>query len=187
MCATMHRPPHRSAGSCRQRHPLQRSVCTAQHSLERLAPMRPHLRFGTALAHHRTGLVPAHICTGTKSTPHPHQHRDRVDPLPTSALRQSASQHLHRNRIHPSPTSAPPLLPSGTSGHLPLQPHALCCNRAPPVNDPAADGTCGNRLHAAALPCHWLHPIRSKQAKRRRRWPNRVACARHCGRGWAST
>jgi hypothetical protein len=51
------------------------------------------------------------------------------------------------------------------------------------VNDPAADGTCCSRLHAAALPCHWLHPIRFKQAKRRRRWPNRVACAWHCGRG----
>ena len=51
------------------------------------------------------------------------------------------------------------------------------------VNDPTADGTCCNRLHAAALPCGWLHPIRFKQAKRRRRWPNRVACAWHCGRG----
>ena len=41
-------------------------------SLVRLAPIRPQLRFGTALiAHHRTGLIPAHICTGTKSTPHP--------------------------------------------------------------------------------------------------------------------
>ncbi len=42
-----------------------------------------------------------------------------------------------------------------------LQPHAQCCNRVPPVSDPAADGTCGNRLNAAALPCHWLHPIQA--------------------------
>ena len=52
-------------------------VCAAQRSLAPLTPIRPHVRFGTALiAHHRTGLIPAHICTGTKSTPHPHLHRD---------------------------------------------------------------------------------------------------------------
>ena len=29
------------------------------------------------------------------------------------------------------------------------------------MSDPAADGTRCNRLHAAALPCHWLHPIQA--------------------------
>jgi hypothetical protein len=33
------------------------------------------------------------------------------------------------------------------------------------VNDPAADGTRCNRLNAAALPCHWLHPIQASEAK----------------------
>jgi hypothetical protein len=46
-----------------------------------------------------------------------------------------------------------------------LQPHAQCCNRVPPVSNPAADGTCCNRLNAAALPCHWLHPIQASEAK----------------------
>ena len=131
--------------------------------------------------------------TGTKSTPHPHLQLDRVDPLPTSALRKSPSPAAHLcadNRINPPPTSVPPLLPSGTSAsarhkrgaaaqQTVLQPRALCCNRVPPVHDPAADGTCRNRLHAAALPCRWLHPIQSKPRHRR---PNRVACAWHCGR-----
>jgi len=81
----------------------------------------------------------------------------------------------------PRPTSVSPLLPSGTSASAQhrcdaaapcvattctvLQPHALCCNRVPPVSDPAADGTRCNRLHAAALPCHWLHPIQASEAK----------------------
>ncbi len=118
-----------------------------------------------------------------------HLHRDQVHPPPTSATGLSRSlahlctakesiprPHLHRSRVHPSPTSAPPLLPSGTSASAQhrcdaaaqrnvLQPHALCRNRVPPGNDAAADGTCCNRLHAAALPCDWLHPIQSKQAK----------------------
>ena len=120
---------------------------------------------------------------------------------PTSALQPSPcppGHHLHRSRIRPPPTSVSPLLPSGTSAsaqhkrdaaaqHNVLQPRALCCNRVPPVPNPAADGACCNRLHAAALPCRWLHPIRSKQAKQRRRRPNRLECPRHCGRGWAST
>ena len=64
----------------------------AQRGLVPLIPIRPHVHFGTALiAHHRTGLVPAHICAGTKSTLRPHLHRDRVDPRPTSALRKSPS------------------------------------------------------------------------------------------------
>ncbi len=54
-----------------------------------------------------------------------------------------------------------------------LQPHALCCNRMHCVAierhlctiNPAADVTCCNRLNAAALPCHWLHPIQASEAK----------------------
>ena len=57
----------------------------------------------------------------------------------------------------PRPTSVSPLLPSGTSAsarhtcdaaaqHTVLQPRALCCNRVPPVPNPAADGACCNRL-----------------------------------------
>ena len=82
----------------------------------------------------------------------------------------------------PRPTSVSPLLPSGTSASAQhrcdaeaahcvattctvLQPHSLCCNRVPPVSDPAADGTCCNRLHAAALTCNWLHPIQASEAK----------------------
>ena len=45
-----------------------------------------------------------------------------------------------------------------------LHPHAMCCNRVP-VSNPAADGACCNRLNAAALPCHWLHPIQASEAK----------------------
>jgi hypothetical protein len=37
--------------------------------------------------------------------------------------------------------------------------------------DSVADGACCKQLQAAALPCHWLQPIQSKQRRRR---PNRV-------------
>jgi hypothetical protein len=87
-------------------------------SLVRLAPFRPHLRFGTALIAHPPDW--AHT--------RPHLHRDQVHPPPTSAPGLSRSlahictakafipsPHLHRNRIRPSPTSVPPLLPSETS------------------------------------------------------------------------
>ncbi len=151
-------------------------------SLVRLAPIRPQLRFGTALiAHHRTGLIPAHSCTGTKSTPHP---TSATGPRRSLAHMCTASESIPRRHLrhHCCPL-----------GHLPLrntsvahQRSPMCCNHMHCVAtechlctiDPAADGTCSNRLHAAALPCDWLHPIQSKQAKRRRRWPNRVACAR---------
>ena len=54
-----------------------RSVRRYMLCLVQLTPIRPHLRFGTALiAHHRTGLMPAHLCTGSKSTPHPHLQLD---------------------------------------------------------------------------------------------------------------
>ena len=101
----------------------------------------------------------------------PHLHLDQVHPPPTSAPGSSRSltplctakesipggPHLHRNRINPPPTSVSPLLPSGTSAsarhkrgaaaqHTVLQPRALCCNRVPPVPNPAADGACCNRL-----------------------------------------
>ena len=67
-------------------------------SLVRLAPIRPHLRFWTALiAHHRTWLVPAHICTGTKPNTHPHLQLDcNICPGNESVPRP----HLHRDRIH---------------------------------------------------------------------------------------
>ena len=113
-------------------------------------------------------LQPAHICHATESIPRPHLCHHCCPP-----------GHLPLRNT------------SVTQQHTVLQPYALCCNLMPPLNDPAADGTCCNRLHAAALPCHWLHPIQSKHAKRGRRWPNRVACARcaqrHCGRGLAPT
>jgi hypothetical protein len=93
----------------------------------------------------------AHLCTAKESIPGP---------------------HLHRNRIHPPPTSVPPLLSSGTSAsaqhncdtspqHTVLQPHPLCCNRVPPVNDPAEDGT-----GCALLRCRATGCIRSNPSKR---------------------
>ncbi len=85
---------------------------------------------------------PAHICTATESISRRHL-RHHCCPPRHLPLRNTAAQHTV------------------------LQPHALCCNRVPPVNDPAADGTCCNRLHAAALPCHWLHPIRSNPSEAR--------------------
>ncbi len=196
--------------------PFFRSMCVHLwvRSAARLGtahPYKPLLHFGTALiAHHRTGLIPAHIGPGTKSTPahigtgtksipHPHQHCERVHPQPTSALVQP-SPHLHRNRVH-----AQAHICAATAGlrDICLCATQVCCNHMHCVAttccvatechlctiDPVADGTRCHRLHAAALPCHRLHPIQAKRskAKRRRRWPNRVACARHCGRGWAST
>ena len=101
--ATMHRPPHRSTGSCTQRHLLQRSVCAAQRSLVRLTPISPHLRSGTALiAHHRTGLIQptsatgpsppsTHICNWTESIPRPPLPCERVHLLPTSAPQPNPS------------------------------------------------------------------------------------------------
>ncbi len=71
--------------------------------------------------------------------------------------------HLCR---HCCPPGHLPLPNTGvTQQHTVLQPHALCCNRVPPVHDSVADGTRCNRLYAAALPCHWLHPIQSSEAK----------------------
>jgi hypothetical protein len=135
----------------------------------------------------------------------PHQQLDWVDPLPTSALRKRLSQPTSAPQPNPSPADicattaalrdiclcATQAWRSSAARYVAttcaaLQSSATCarsrCGRH--MLQPA---TCCNRLHAAALPCHWRHPIRSKQAKRRRRWLNRVACARQCGRGLAST
>ena len=116
--ASLHRQLHAAASVAAQCVRMRSAVCARYGST-----LSPHLRLGTALiAHHRTGLIPAHICTGTNSTP-----------------RQTT--------------------------RTVLQPHALCCNQVPPVHDAAADSTCCNRLHAAAPPCRWLHPIRSKRKR----------------------
>jgi hypothetical protein len=126
---------------------------------------------------------------------HTRPHLSRSLALRCTAKESIPRPHLHRSRIHPSPTSAPLRLPSGTSAsaqqrcdtaqcvatkHNVLQPHPLCFNRVPAVNDPAADGTFSNRLHAAALPCDWLHPIQSKQVKRGRRWRVRGTVDEYC-------
>ncbi len=85
----------------------------------------------------------AHICPAKESVPRPH--------LCPRCLGAAASAQHKRG-------AAAPVL---CTLHTALHPHALCssCHRVPPVNDPAADGTCSSRLHAAALPCDWLHPI----------------------------
>jgi hypothetical protein len=100
------------------------------------------------------------VCFGTA---HPHK--------PASAFWDCAHRsppdwahtrpHLHRDQLHP-PTNHTHCV--ATTCTVASECH-LGCNRVPPVSDPAADGTRCNRLHAAALPCHWLHPIQASEAK----------------------
>ena len=124
----MHRPLHRSTGSCNAAASVAaQCVCSAaQCVLWHGSPLSPHLRFGTALIAHPPDW--AHT--------RPHLHRDQLHP-PTNHTHCVATTCTVASECH------------------------LGCNRVPPVSDPAADGTRCNRLHAAALPCHWLHPIQA--------------------------
>ena len=101
------------------RQPLLRARTHAWHTgvvLRPVAPLQlgtahpyePASAFGTALiAHHRTGRIPVHLCTGTKSTPGPH--------TPTHICNGTESipcPPLHCERVHPWTTSAPQPNPS---------------------------------------------------------------------------
>ena len=106
--ATMHRPLHRSTGSCTQRHLLHRSVCAAQRSAAwygsplcaricvlglrsslttGLGSSRPHL--------HRAKSTPTHICNWTEAIPCPPLPCERVRPPPTSAPQPSPCPGPH--------------------------------------------------------------------------------------------
>ena len=107
---------------------------------------------------------PTHTCNWTESIPCPPLPCERVHPLPTSAPQPNPSPA----DLCATPAALRDICLCATPAqhrcdaaaqHTVLQPHAPCGNRVPPVNDPAADGTCCNRLHAAALHCDWLHPI----------------------------
>ena len=108
---------------------------------------------------------PTHICTGTESIPYPPLHCERVHPRrPTSApqpnqspadicvtaaalrdIRLCATQAWRGSAAHCVATTC-----------AVLQPSATC-----------AQSRCGRRMlqPAAALPCCWLHPIRSKRSE----------------------
>jgi hypothetical protein len=123
--AAMHRP----AASLHRQLRAAASVAAqcvrsaGQRSLVRLTPIRPHLRLEAALiAHHRTGLIPAHICTGP--SPPPTHICNLTESIPCPPL--------HRERVHPPPTSAPQTesIPREHLRHHccpPSRSHARCC------------------------------------------------------------
>ena len=153
----MHSPLYRSTGSCNAAASVAaQCVCSAaQCVLWHGSPLSPHLRFGTALiAHHRTGLIPAHICTGTNSTPR-------------QTTRTVLQPHaLCCKRVPPG------LQPSATCersrcGRHTLQPAARCCTAVPlaasdPSNRQGAAGRIAWRVRGTVDAEDWLRRKRGR-------------------------
>ena len=148
--------------------------------LVQLNPTRPHLRFGDCVHRcHRTGLIAAHLCTGTKSTPPPTSATGLSRSLAhiCPAKESISCPHLHRNRIHPPPTSVPALLPSGTSASAQHRCDASAAHRvapARPVLQPSATwerSRCRRHMLQPAARCRAAlrlaasDPIQASEAK----------------------
>jgi hypothetical protein len=130
------------------------------------AHTRPHL--------HRDQVhPPTHICNWTESTPCPPLHCERVQ---STAHICTATESIRRRHLrhHCPPGHLPPR--NTSVAHNVLHPHALCCNRVPPMNNLAADCTCCNRLpRCRATGCIRSIPSeRSEGAAGRIVWRTRV-------------